>query len=214
MAGVLKAFNGIAAAAAAALALVGQVQAAEASGPASVLAGFGGGATTFVAGQQVDQIINVAGIASVAAAGAVGNTVLNFNVGAGASVVGVGWNVNITAFAPSWLSEMAVGISNTDSTGGINLSVGVNDAAPGTASYSSGSILDLVGLGLSFTANANGLVRVEFYESFNDSEVDPDGIWNSGSLTLRVVPVPEPATYGMWALGVLVVGSIVRRRKR
>ena len=212
MAGVLKAFNGVAAAAA--LVLVGQVQAAGASGPAGGLAGFGGGATTFVAGQQVDQIINVAGIASEASVGAIGNTVLSFNVGAGASVVGLGWNVNVTAFAPSWLSEMTVGIRNTDSTGGVSLSVGVNDAASGTQSYSSGSILDLVGLGLSFTTNANGLVRVEFYESFNDPEVNPDGIWNSGSLTLRVVPVPEPATYGMWALGVLVVGGIVRRRKR
>ena len=64
-----------------------------------------------------------------------------------------------------------------------------------------------------FTTNANGLVRVEFYESFNDPEVNPDGIWNSGALTLRVVPVPEPATYGMMALGLLAVGAFVRRRK-
>ena len=56
-------------------------------------------------------------------------------------------------------------------------------------------------------------MRVEFYESFNDPEVNPDGIWNSGSLTLRVVPVPEPATYGMMALGLLAVGTLVRRRK-
>ncbi len=211
MTDISKTLKGVAAVAA--LALIGQAQATGALGSATVLSGFGGGATAPIVGQQVDQIINVTGINSVAAAGAAGNTVLSFNVGAGASVVGLGWDVNITAIAPSWLAEMAVGFRNTDNTGGVNLSVGVNDSMPGTASYSSGGILDLIGLGLSFTANANGLVRVEFYESFNDPEVNPDGIWNSGSLTLRVVPVPEPATYGMMALGLLAVGGMVRRRK-
>ena len=199
-------------AAAAALLLVSQAQAANALTANSRLSGFGGGGNTAIAGQQVDQIINVTGIGSVAVAGAAGNTVLSFNVGAGSSVVGIGWDVNNTAASPSWLSEMVVGFRNTDNSGGVNLTVGVGDDLPGTKSYTSGGILDLIGLGLSFTANANGLVRVEFFESFNDIEVNPDGVWNSGSLTLRVVPVPEPATYGMMALGLLAVGAFVRRR--
>ena len=210
MSGYSNALKGVAAAAA--MLLISQAQAAGASSASSRLSGFGGSASTAIAGQQVDQIINVTGITSVAVAGAAGNTVLSFNVGAGSSVVGIGWDVNNTATSPSWLSEMAVGFRNTDNTGGVNLTVGVGDDMPGTAAYSSGGILDLIGLGLSFTANANGLVRVEFYESFNDSEVNPDGIWNSGSLTLRVVPVPEPATYGMMALGLLAMGAFVRRR--
>ena len=210
MSGNSKALKG--AAAAAVLLFVSQAQAAGALSSASVLSGFGGSATTAIAGHQVDQIINVTGITSVAVAGTAGNTVLSFNVGAGSSVVGIGWDVNLTATSPSWLSEMTVGFRNTDNTGGVNLTIGVGDDLPGTKSYSSGGVLDLIGLGLSFTANANGLVRFEFFESFNDIEVNPDGIWNSGSLTLRVVPVPEPATYGMMALGLLAVGAFVRRR--
>jgi len=200
-------------AAAAALLVISQAQAAGSSTASNALSGFGGSSTAPIVGQQVNQLINVAGITSVAAAGGVGNTVLSFNVGAGSSIVGIGWDVNITANTPSWLSEMAVGFRNTDNTGGVNLTVGVGADMPGTAAYSSGGVLDLIGLGLSFTANANGLVRVEFYESFNDPEVNPDGIWNSGSMTLQVVPVPEPATYGMMALGLLAVGTFVRRRK-
>ena len=145
-------------------------------------------------------------------AGTVGNTVLSFNVGAGSSVVGIGWEVNLTTTSADWLSEMAVGFRNTDNAGGASLTVGLGDDMPGTAAYSSGGILDLIGLGLSFTTDANGLVCVEFYESFNDPEVNPDGIWNAGALTLRVVPVPEPATYGMMALGLLAMGAFVRRR--
>jgi len=200
-------------AAAAALLVISQAQAAGSSTASNALSGFGGSSTAPIVGQQVNQLINVAGITSVAAAGGVGNTVLSFNVAAGSSIVGIGWDVNITANTPSWLSEMAVGFRNTDNTGGVNLTVGVGADMPGTAAYSSGGVLDLIGLGLSFTANANGLVRVEFYESFNDPEVNPDGIWNSGSMTLQVVPVPEPATYGMMALGLLAVGTFVRRRK-
>ena len=210
MSGYLKALKGVAAAAA--LLFISQAHAASVLTSASTLSGFGGSITTAIVGQQVDQIINVTGITSVAVAGTAGNTVLSFNVGAGSSVVGIGWDVNNTATSPSWLSEMAVGFRNTDNTGGVNLTVGQGDDLPGTKSYSSGGVLDLIGLGLSFTANANGLVRVEFYESFNDPEVNPDGIWNSGSLTLRVVPVPEPATYGMMALGLLAMGAFVRRR--
>ena len=200
-------------AAATALLLTSQAHATSALTAANYLSGIGGVTSTPVAGQLVDQIINVAGIASLGTSGAAGNTVLSFNVGAGSSIVGIGWDVNNTANVPSWLSEMAVGITNTDSTGGVNLTVGVGSDMSGTASFSSNGILDLIGLGLSFTANANGLVRIEFYESFNDPDVTPDGIWNSGSMTLRVIPVPEPATYGMVALGLLAVGAMVRRRK-
>ena len=74
-------------------------------------------------------------------------------------------------------------------------------------------MLDLVGLGLSFTANANGLVRFEFFESYDDAAVNPDGIWNSGALTLQVVAIPEPANYALMAMGLFAVAAVARRRK-
>lgn len=200
------------AAAAAALLVIGQAQAAGTATSGAQLTGFGS-TTAPITGQYSDLIVNVAGISSVAAAGTPGNTVLTFNVGAGSSVVGVGWNTSNTAFAPSWLSEMVVGFTNTDRSGGVNLRVGVGDDNAGTAAYTSGGVLDLIGPGLSFTTNADGIVRFEFFESFNDPEVAIDGIWNSGALTLQVIAVPEPATYGMMALGLLAVGAVARRRK-
>ncbi len=71
-------------AAAAAMLFISQAQAASALGSATVLSGFGGGATAAIVGQQVDQIINVTGINSAAAAATTGNTVPSLNVGAGA----------------------------------------------------------------------------------------------------------------------------------
>lgn len=207
MAVLLNALKGVAAAAA--LLFISHAHAAGAGGR---LVGIGS-STAPIIGQQADVLVNVAGITSVAVAGTAGNTVLNFNVGAGSSVTGIGWDVNNTAFTPSWLSEMVVSFTNTNASGGVNLTVGIGDDLPGTAAYTSGGVLDLVGLGLSFTANADGLVRFEFFESFNDSAVAVDGIWNSGALTLQVVAVPEPATYGMMAMGLFAVGALARRRK-
>ena len=198
--------------AAAALLAIGQAQAVTSPGSGARLVGIGS-STAPIIGQQSSFLVNVAGISSVAAAGTAGNTVLSFNVGAGSSVTGIGWDVNNTAFTPSWLSEMVVRFTNTDGSGGVDLTVGNGDDFAGTAAYNSGGVLDLIGLGLSFTANADGLVRFEFFESFNDAGVTPDGTWNSGALTLQVVAIPEPATYALMAMGLFAVGAAARRRK-
>ena len=105
MSGFSKALSGVAAASA--LLLINQAQAAGAASANNRLSSpFVSSVTTAIVGQQVDQIINVTGITSVAVAGTAGNTVLSFNIGAGSSVVGIGWDVNNTATSPSWLSEM------------------------------------------------------------------------------------------------------------
>ena len=98
MSGFSKALSGVAAAAA--MLLISQAQAAGAVSANNRLSSpFVGSVTTAIAGQQVDQIINVTGITSVAVAGTAGNTVLSFNVGAGSSVVGIGWDVNLPQLA-------------------------------------------------------------------------------------------------------------------
>lgn len=208
MSGFSSAFKGVAAAAT--LLIISPAHAAATQTSAAQLAG-AVSSTAPIIGQQSDLFINVAGITSLAVLGAAGNTTRTVNIGAGSSVVGIGWSVNNTAFTPSWLSEMAVTFGPTGAAGPV-LTVGSGDDFFGTGSYNS-AVVDLVGLQLNFNAGADGLVRFEFFESFNDPEVSVDGIWNSGTLTLRVVAVPEPATYGMMALGLLAVGGMVRRRK-
>lgn len=135
------------------------------------------------------------------------------NVGAGARVTGIGWNVTLFADSPSWLEEMAVGFFDGNGDFVLQLRPGVGDDFPGTASYSSGGIIDLIGLGLDFSVGANGLLNFEFFETFDDFANDWDGRWERGALTIQTTTtaVPEPTTLGMMALGLLMIAA---RRQR
>ncbi len=153
---------------------------------------------------------DVAGIQSVNALGDAGNAIRTLNIGAGSEVTGIGWNVSLNAIAPSYLSEMAVTFGDS-TTYFVNLTPG-NAPNPGTASYSSGGIVDLVGLGFNFAVGSDGLLNMQFFESFDDGP-GVDGEWVSGSLSLQIAQVvPEPSTYALMAMGLLAMGAYARRR--
>ncbi len=157
-------------------------------------------------------VFDVAGIFSTDALGDPDNEIHLIDVGPNSHVVGIGWDVTLFADTPSWLSEMVVNFGST-TAGFVNLSVAVGDDTPGTLPYSSGGVIDIVGLGLDFTVNADGKVRLEFFESFDDFPNDWDGRWLSGTLTIQTAVVPEPATYGLMALGLMGVAFAARRRR-
>lgn len=159
-------------------------------------------------------VFDVSGIASNEGFGNPLNEVFLLDVGANSTVVSAGWDVNITATSPSWLSEMRVDFTDTDLLGGVSLSVGAGQNTGGTQSFSSGGQLLLADFGLEFAVGGDGLLRLEFWESFNDVTGGADGVWNSGTLTFGIAPVPEPATYGLMALGLAAVGAAARRRRR
>jgi hypothetical protein len=81
----------------------------------------------------------------------------------------------------------------------------------------------LIDLGLDFTVGADGLLRLEFFEDFNDSAVSRDGIWNFGKITFDVtgdnVPgdpgtdIPEPATGMLMGAGLALMGFMACRRR-
>lgn len=130
--------------------------------------------------------------------------ILDLGTGMDVPVIGIGFDVGIEAFDPSWLSEATI-----DVNGAVLVTPGVGDDFPGVGAYSSGGIIDLVGLGLEFTATG-GIITMELFESFDDGAVAPDGFWLTPS-TLTFEFVPEPASLTLLSiLGVALMG--LRRR--
>ncbi|MBL8888079.1 MAG: PEP-CTERM sorting domain-containing protein [Phycisphaerales bacterium] len=129
---------------------------------------------------------------------------------ANGQVVSIGWDVTLYADAPSWLSELTVAFEDSSQAAGVFLAPGNGDDFSGTGSYSSGGLIDLVGLGLDFSLGADGLLRLEFFEGFDDFPSDWDGIWISGTLSIEVLDVPAPSAFAL--LG--IAGFAAGRRRR
>jgi hypothetical protein len=107
---------------------------------------------------------------------------------------GIGWDVQLTAYSPSWLSEIAVLITNVNGEGYI-LRPGAGDTFGGTGFYSSNGLNDLCGVyGLPPLELPDGYLYLEFYETYNDfPNCGQDGNWDSGTLTFAF-DTPAPFT--------------------
>lgn len=161
-------------------------------------------------------VVNVAGIESIGEQGDPRNTVLMLNVGANAHIVSVGYDINVTAFDPSWLSELTLAFSDTSGNGVFFSPSDVDD--PGTGSYA--DFADLISLGLDFNVGADGILMLEFFDGFDDG-IEPNGIWNSGTITFGIEDiiappgndVPEPGTVLLLGAGLAALGYTSRRRR-
>lgn len=110
----------------------------------------------------------------------------------------------------SWLSEFGLRFGNSDGQA-VNLRPGSGVNNPGTGSFS--GTASLVDLGISFDIGADGKLYLQFFETFDDGP-GTDGIWDSGTVSFgNIGVVPEPATYGLMALGLLGIGVAARRRQ-
>lgn len=160
-------------------------------------------------------VVDVTGTQSWGLQGDAGNTVLTYQVGAFSTITSIGYAVNVTAISPSWLSE--IGVKFTDSAdNGVLFTPGGDDDFQGTASYS--GYYELSDFGLVFQVGADGILRLEFYESFNDY-AGVDGFWNFGTLTFGITPaagtdVPEPGSGILLGAGLAAMGYAARRRTR
>lgn len=70
------------------------------------------------------------------------------NAYTGFTLTGIGWDVDVSTVGNSWLSEATVYFDNDTLSDGVFLTPGFNDSFSGSSTYSSGGIVDLVGLGL------------------------------------------------------------------
>lgn len=152
--------------------------------------------------------IDISGIQHNDAQGSLANTVLQVALAAGAEVTGLGWDVTLTTIGNSWASEAVLNFEEQ-----IFLTPGVNDGAPvSNMNYSSGGILDLTDAGLpNITLSADGVLDIEFFDSFVDNGGTGDAVWEAGSVIyIAAKNVPTPGSLAVLGLGGLVAG---RRRR-
>ncbi|MUI15820.1 hypothetical protein GJV26_25670 [Massilia dura] len=164
--------------------------------------------TDYPAAQQAAMsqlMVDISGIPNYDERGAASNVIQDFHVGAGASITSLAWDVNATAYAGSYLSEMK--ITFTDILGrGVTFTPGNGDDFDGTVDYA--GFQDLRVLGQVFTVGADGILRLEFHDGFKDLAFDePEGMWNHGTLTFGIAQVPEPPAIAMVLGGLLLLAS-------
>jgi PEP-CTERM motif len=151
---------------------------------------------------------DVTGIQSRGVAGSPENAVYFLQIAPFAEVTAIAFDVNLTAYSPSWLSELSVVFTDSQFLQGVGSTPGFGADVAGTRSFVGGG--DLLAQGLNFNVGADGLLRLEFAETSDDAEVNPDGRWNFGSLSFTVSAVPEPASLVLLAGG-LAAFALKRR---
>jgi hypothetical protein len=169
-------------------------------------------AATLASAQAATTVsFDVTGIESRNVFGSAENPVYVLQLAPFAEVTGIHFDVALTSYGPSWLSELGVFFTDTDINAGAGSFPGFGSDFNGTQRFM--GFGDLVAQGLNFRVGANGLLRLEFAELSDDPEVNPDGRWNAGLLTFDVSAVPEPAGYGLMAMGLLILVAKAQRRR-
>lgn len=179
---------------------------------AGVLAALAGGAGVAEGAHRFNgfpMFFDVSGIESRDGLGSSINEVRYMTIGPGNSIIGGRWDVALTAFSPSWRNEMAVRISDSSGGGGYFLRPGTDGS--GFRIETSLDYYKLANYDLpNIMALGDGLIRLEFFETYDDFPSTADGVWNSGHLEfLTTIPAPN----GAGLLGLAGVAAIGRRRR-
>jgi PEP-CTERM motif len=170
-------------------------------------------------------VVNLAGWSTFGEFGAPDNTSAYFTLPAGSSVTGFSYtNLTFTSFGASFQSELVLSLNNftgapttiddyLDWSPSVTNATGTFGPASGTWNGATGQPGPF-GSGAAFTVGGGtDNLWVTVYEAFGDDEL-PDATISAGTLTISFTPpIPEPATYGLMALGLLGVAGAARRRR-
>ena len=156
--------------------------------------------------------VDVSGIESVGDFADPENVTLQFNIGSGSYVTGIGFDVVLSAFGTSWAADFMVDVSESTYTTGAYVSPGYGTNGPGLDMPFTGFV-DLTTFGLDFYVGSDGILLLTFRESWDDEGVTPDGLWVSGTLSIEYTPVPEPSStiLALSGLGLVLFGPGRRR---
>lgn len=144
--------------------------------------------------------------------GGSGNTSMMFNLAANAQILSIDYTVSFESFGLSNRSEFVLSTERSDSTLFWDNRPAAGEDSPG-AFTGSGSFTTTdpspFDPGGPFVLGADGMLRVQVYETFPDADATPDARVSSGSLRITYA-VPEP---GCLTLCTLMCAVVAYRRR-
>ncbi|MEM7230097.1 MAG: hypothetical protein AAF432_14920 [Planctomycetota bacterium] len=174
----------------------------------------------FATGDVIE--VDITGFQSFGAQGSALNSVVSLNLGAGAVVTGIGWGLTLQSGGTigdgaSWQNEATFAFTDVlGAATGVTVTpaAGTTFSTPGTGAFSSGGILKLADAGIPDIALADGILEIEFFETFDDpfgdSGATQDAEILQGTLFIQVL-IPAPA--GLALLGAAGFAGRGRRRR-
>ncbi|MEX2498161.1 MAG: hypothetical protein WD397_04715 [Wenzhouxiangellaceae bacterium] len=136
-------------------------------------------------GRGVQSCIDVSDVDSWDSLDDPDNIIIDVNISSSMKVVGIAWDVGIATVGDSWLSDASVLLSNSDGFADPNaifLTPGSGDDAPGDQEFTSGGVALLADNGLpDIEPNADGLLRLQFFELTDDLPDAVDAEWRNAA---------------------------------
>lgn len=160
--------------------------------------------------------LDVTGIQSMDRLRSTNNVVVFLWVGPFNVVNGVGYDVFLQTLAPgSRLSDITMAVTNSAGLPGPSFGIkpGFGDDFSGGPTHYSRPLAKLPPGFSSVTALADGLIRLEFFDGFDEAQGEPDGLWVSGTVSLQTVnPIPAPISASAVVLLTFFSSSARHRR--